>query len=387
MTNGTPRTLILATSHASELRRPELRPAEYPRTEYVELSRLINCDILDYSIYDRSRRWGHYRSLERKLRLDFHLALVGFRRARECDVVLLMSEQVAIPYMLIHRHILNLPKGLGLSGGRGRMLPATVYVSAHASRKQAKLVRSLRLFADLDIAVGNTRAQQQFFERDMLIPSDRIRCVLYAADERFYVPAPPSGPSGCVFSTGIANRDYPTLFEAAGGLSVPVKVALGGRSYSLAVRRALPPLPDNVELAPPTDSAGMRRAYQEAALVVVPLKEDRGDATGCSVVLEAGCCARPVVTCDTAGMRDYIEHGRTGVLTPIGDPAALRDALESVISDPGFAESLGSAARAEREGRLSFANLVDGLAGAVMDAAGRGSRRDLDETDSGVEAA
>ncbi|MGC8861397.1 MAG: hypothetical protein ACP5R5_01330, partial [Armatimonadota bacterium] len=185
--------LVLATSYAPELRRPELRPKQYPRTDYVELARLTGCDILDYAIYDDSRAGRAWRRLERKLRLDFHLAALGYRRAGKYEVVLLMSEQVAIPYMMFQK----------MMGKRA----AAVYVSAHSSRKQARLVRSLGLFDGLDIAVSNARAQRGFLSEYMRIPDERIRCVHYAVDESFFVPDESAG-GGYVLSAGIANRDY-----------------------------------------------------------------------------------------------------------------------------------------------------------------------------------
>ena len=348
---------MLATSCAPELRRPELRPKEHPRTDYVELSRVLDCDIVDYAIYDGSRAWSRYRSFERRLRLDFHLALVGYRRARKYDVVLLMSELVAIPFMMLQK----------LMGRRA----ATVYVSAHSSGKQAKLVRSLGLFGSLDIAVSNTHAQRDFFVQEMRIPEDRIRYVLYAADEQFYTPAQTASQSDFVFSAGgVRGRDYPVLFEAVRGLPVRVRIAAGGRLYALGAARELPPLPENVELLPHMDSAAMRELYRQAAVVAVPVPGDRKDAAGCSVVLEGMACAKPVIASGTSGMGDYISSEETGLLAGPGDSSALRDAIVSALDSPELRATLGRRARAESETRLSLARLVSGLADAVEEAAG-----------------
>jgi glycosyltransferase involved in cell wall biosynthesis len=45
------------------------------------------------------------------------------------------------------------------------------------------------------------------------------------------------------------------------------------------------------------------------------------------------------------GLVDAVEDGVTGVLVPPGDPAALREALERLLADPGLRERLGTAAR------------------------------------------
>ena len=58
------------------------------------------------------------------------------------------------------------------------------------------------------------------------------------------------------------------------------------------------------------------------------------------------------------GLIDLIDHGRTGLLVPADDPAALSDALESILLRPELARDLGRAARAEVERRYSFDRMV-----------------------------
>lgn len=350
-----PKILVLATSYAPELRRTARRPKEYPRTDYVELAKLLDCDILDYSIYDDSPRvlWA-YRGFEKRLRLDLHLALSGFQRAKDYDVVMLMSERVAIPYMMLQKVL-------------GRRC-ATVLVSAHSSEKQAKLVRALNLFEGLDIVVSNTHAQRRFLTDRMLIPENRIRYVLYAVDEQFFVPG--AGGDYVLSAGGVAGRDYPTLFKAVRDLPIEVKITATGRLYGPDARRALHPIPPNVELMPPTDSAGMRERYQHAVVVVVPLHEGRQDAAGCSVVLEAMCCGRPVIATRTPGMEDYIRDDHTGRLVDPSDSEALMKTLVFLEDQRDAGEQWGVNARLECETRLSLSNLAHGLKAAALGAYG-----------------
>ncbi|MHB9036651.1 MAG: glycosyltransferase family 4 protein [Armatimonadota bacterium] len=347
-----PRVLILATSYAPELRKPERRSQEFPRTEYVELSKRVPCDILDYAIYDEPGVHNAWRRVESRFRLDFHLALLGYRRAKDYDVVVLMSERVAIPYMMMQR----------VWGRRA----ATVYVSAHSSHKQAQLARNLQLFSSLDIAVSNTHAQRDFLVNDVGIRDSSIHTVLYAADEEFFTPGGRSGDY--IFSAGgIAGRDYATLFDAVSGLPVTVKIAAGGRGYGPSAKRRLPPIPENVEMLPATDSAGMRELYRNAAMVVVPLRADRKDAAGCSVVLEAMCCGKAVVAGHTGGMEDYVTDGKTGRLVECQDPTALSHIIMDMRSRPETQSLMGQSARTECGDRLSLRSLVNGLANSVSE--------------------
>ncbi|MGC8862688.1 MAG: glycosyltransferase, partial [Armatimonadota bacterium] len=163
-------------------------------------------------------------------------------------------------------------------------------------------------------------------------------------------------------------RDYATLFEAVRGTAIRVKIAAGGRFYSLGAARSLPPRPENVEFVPPTDSAGMRELHQRAAAVVVPLRADQMDATGCSVVLEAMACARPVVAGRTMGIAEYVRDGETGLLVDRGDPGRMRSALMQLLESEGLARKLGKQGRADSESRLALHTLVEGLARASQEA-------------------
>lgn len=346
-----PKVLILATSYAPELRRPELRPKEYPRTDYVELSKKLDCEILDYAIYDKPGLVSRYRKYEKKCRLDFHLAMRGYKKAKNFDVVLLMSEQIAIPYMMIQK----------IFGKRA----ATVFISAQSSAKQALFVRSLRLLNELDIAITFTNAQRDFLTNEMLIPKDRVRCVLYAVDQNFYIPGK---SEDYILTSGISGRDFNTFFRAVENLPVKVKFASGGRLYCPRQYTQFQAIPNNIEILSRTDNAGMRELYQKATLVVVPLHRSRQDAAGCSVALEAMCCGCPVIASNTEGMQDYITNGITGILVKPNDPIALKEAIMKLYGSSSMQNDLSIKARNECEKRLSLDSLVSGLLSAVEDA-------------------
>jgi glycosyltransferase involved in cell wall biosynthesis len=69
-----------------------------------------------------------------------------------------------------------------------------------------------------------------------------------------------------------------------------------------------------------------------------------GEAYGLAY-LEAQAAGLPVVACRIAGVPEVVEHGRTGLLTPPGDPEALANAIDSLIDDKLLKRSLGAAAR------------------------------------------
>ena len=81
--------------------------------------------------------------------------------------------------------------------------------------------------------------------------------------------------------------------------------------------------------------------YQRAAAVVVPsIDEGLG-----LVAVEALLCEAPVVAFDSGGLRDIIQHEKTGLLVPPGDRAALASTLDDLLSRDGFGADLGRAGR------------------------------------------
>jgi glycosyltransferase involved in cell wall biosynthesis len=81
--------------------------------------------------------------------------------------------------------------------------------------------------------------------------------------------------------------------------------------------------------------------YQRAAAIVIPsIDEGLG-----LVAVEALLCETPVVAFDSGGLRDVIQHGKTGLLVKPGDTAALAGALDDLLSRDGRGTDLGRAGR------------------------------------------
>jgi phosphatidylinositol alpha-mannosyltransferase len=63
------------------------------------------------------------------------------------------------------------------------------------------------------------------------------------------------------------------------------------------------------------------------------------------VLVEAMAAGLPVVASDIAGFREVVRNEVEGLLVRPGDPAALADAVQRVLTEPGLAERLGAAGR------------------------------------------
>jgi len=64
-----------------------------------------------------------------------------------------------------------------------------------------------------------------------------------------------------------------------------------------------------------------------------------------SVVYEGMSRAKAIIGTTPGGHTDIIVHGETGLLVPLGDVAALVDAMQRLISQPDLCDQLGRAGR------------------------------------------
>jgi glycosyltransferase involved in cell wall biosynthesis len=117
----------------------------------------------------------------------------------------------------------------------------------------------------------------------------------------------------------------------------PPLVLLGERSY-----KSPTDLPDGVLALGGTSHATVMAAWDRALLGVVP---SVGAETFGNVVTEAMSRGRAVVGSRLGGIVDIIEDGRSGLLVPPGDDAALARAMQELVDDPALRERLGAAAR------------------------------------------
>lgn len=77
-----------------------------------------------------------------------------------------------------------------------------------------------------------------------------------------------------------------------------------------------------------------------------------------NAVLEAMASGLPVVASDVGGIRELVQHGRSGLLVPPRNPPALADAIGRLMAAPPEAHVFAANGRALVEARYSFDRMV-----------------------------
>ncbi len=105
--------------------------------------------------------------------------------------------------------------------------------------------------------------------------------------------------------------------------------------------------------------------------------------------LEAAACGLPVVVPNVGSLAETVVDGKTGLLCPPNDPAALADAMVQMLSDPQKAGKMGEAGRDLVCRRFSVEGMVRGyeqLIEGIYRAACQGGRLTPEQFDRTMDA-
>jgi glycosyltransferase involved in cell wall biosynthesis len=89
------------------------------------------------------------------------------------------------------------------------------------------------------------------------------------------------------------------------------------------------------------------------------------------VAMEAAAMGLPVVATDVRGCRQVVEHGTTGLVVPMRDPASLTRAIATLGDDARRRRTMGGAARARAEAHFDERRVVERVLDTYRDVARR----------------
>jgi glycosyltransferase involved in cell wall biosynthesis len=123
-------------------------------------------------------------------------------------------------------------------------------------------------------------------------------------------------------------------------------------------------LGDRIGLVGPLAQAALFHEYRRADILCLPCRVDEdGDRDGIpNVLVEAMACGVPTITTSVSGIPEVVDHGVTGLIVPVDDPAATADAIECLGRDPLLARRIATNAAVQVRERFDGDRLAEDLA-------------------------
>jgi glycosyltransferase involved in cell wall biosynthesis len=170
------------------------------------------------------------------------------------------------------------------------------------------------------------------------LPAERLLHLPNLFDGEGWEPTEELGQHLLCAARLVEPKGVDLAIEAARRVGLPLRIAGDGpeRPRLEAQARGL-----DVTFLGQLSRAALREELRQARVVLVP---SRWPENLPYAIIEAQALGRAVVASDLGGARELIEHGRSGLLVPAGEPLALAQAIGELMSSPGRCRALGRAA-------------------------------------------
>jgi glycosyltransferase involved in cell wall biosynthesis len=286
----------------------------------------------------------------------------------------LAAVAVGLRAKLVHHHH---GYRLGDVGGVVRRLRLPLVVSVHGHDVTA-FARDWPGYVEDTLALADAVIVPSRYLADTVaglgVAAERIHAIASGVDTGFFEPTPLAAePEALFVGRFVEKKGIDVLLEAWPEVRRKLPEArlrlLGfGPLESLARSGGR-----GVEVEP-TDprrrAAQVRDAFRRARVVVTPSRTaaDGDVETLLLVNLEAQAAGRPLVTTRHGGIPEFVDEGRTALVVPENDPAALAEAITAVLSDDAMAARMAEAgpAWARRFDWNAQAKVVDDLYERLM---------------------
>ncbi|CAG1007020.1 colanic acid/amylovoran biosynthesis glycosyltransferase [Phycisphaerales bacterium] len=245
-----------------------------------------------------------------------------------------------------------------------RMAGITYSFTAHAKDIYEENVDTGDLSTKLADAAGVVTVSDynlDYLDRKFGPAARRVRRVYNGLDLDEFTFAQGARPKPEILAVGrlVEKKGFDDLLRAAAilrrdGTEFTIKIAGAGPEEQplRALIRELS-LDEHVELLGARPRAEVIQLMRQARVVAAPcIVGDDGNRDGLpTVLLEAMALGAPCIATPVTGIPELVRDGRTGLLTPPRNPAALASGLQRLLNDRASAMSLAREARAliERE--------------------------------------
>jgi glycosyltransferase involved in cell wall biosynthesis len=198
--------------------------------------------------------------------------------------------------------------------------------------KMKKLIQRLA-FASANLICVSSTHEVAYYAKRFRLSEDRFRFLPFHTN--VIEPRALDCAQNYILSAGKTGRDYATLAQAVRDLDRDT-IVISDRENARDVV-----FPQNAKVFYDISYSDYLHFLYNCLFVVVPLKK-LIKSSGQVVILEAMALGKPVIATRTGGTIDYIESGVNGILVPVGDPRALRDAIANLLAQPDLRRELAA---------------------------------------------
>jgi len=188
-----------------------------------------------------------------------------------------------------------------------------------------------KLLPSADAIVSLVKAQSETVSNVFRVPLARCHFVPMPLDAAFFEKVDPLDEKDFVLAVGTNDgKDFETLLEA---LPLGESLVIVTDGFNAAKIRAHRCFGAGIQVREAVPAVELRELYRQAKLVVIPLA-DTAHGSGHTVLMENMALGKILIVSASRSMRGYLEDGVNAISVPVGDPRALRKALQSVLAHP-----------------------------------------------------
>jgi glycosyltransferase involved in cell wall biosynthesis len=208
--------------------------------------------------------------------------------------------------------------------------------------------------------IAISEAVRRFSLEQVGLPAAKVEVVHYGLDElpTAWGENPPlelSSPLLLAVCRLEPQKGLDTAVRAMADLPEATLLVLGEGPERAALEALADSLGVRGRVVMPGRVGDVSSLYAQADLLVHPA---RWEGFGLAM-LEAMLAAKPVVAARAGSAPELVEDGRTGLLVPVDDGAALADAVSSLLADPARSQAMGRSGRERALGEFSVARMAE----------------------------
>ena len=294
-------------------------------------------DYIDHTPLPPSHLWGRMAEVERSLAYQEAKAQISWYNPPDVE----METNVNALTPLFRRHVCHFLYGENSIFHINKSVNQRkkIFVSFHQPPEAHQLyIRTREPLKAIDGIVVVGTNQIAFFEQ--YVDRSKIFFVPHGVDTDFFRPEAsiPKNPNKILF-VGNWLRDFETLVTiskilAENAPQISIDVVTLERNKSLFDGCT------NIAFHSGIPEDDLLRKYQEASLLVVPMK----DCTANNSVLEGMACGLPIVTTDIGGIRDYVDE-ECAVLCQPGDAEGMAKEVCALVETEDLKKRMGLLSR------------------------------------------